>query len=154
MIKEEVYIEKIEGFVIHGKESHVCKLKKALYGLKQAPRVWYARIDGYLVSLGFTKIDADPNLYYKLVDGEPLILVLYVDDLFLTEDKKLIEWSKRKLTSEFEMKDLGLMPYFLGLEVWTRHDEIFLSQGKYIVDILRRFGMMDCKSWPDQWIPT
>ena len=54
-IEEEVYIEQPEGFVTHGEKSHVCKLKKALYGLKQAPRVWYARIDGYLHSLGFSK---------------------------------------------------------------------------------------------------
>jgi hypothetical protein len=146
VIEEEVYIEKPQGFVIHGKESHVCRLKKALYGLKQAPRAWYSRIDGYLMSLGFTKSDADPNLYYKVVDGDPLILVLYVDDLFLTGAERLIVRCKRELASEFEMKDLGLMHYFLGLEVWQRPGEIFLGQGKYTVEILHRFGMMDCKS--------
>ena len=79
IIEEEVYIEQREGFVVHGKESHVCRLKKALYGLKQAPRAWYGRIDGFLVSLGFTKSVADSNLYCKVVDGQSLILVLYVD---------------------------------------------------------------------------
>jgi hypothetical protein len=83
-IGEEIYIEQPDGFVIHEKESHVCRLKKALYGLKQAPRAWYARIDGHLMSLGFNKSVVDPNLYYKTVNGEALILVLYVDDLFLT----------------------------------------------------------------------
>ena len=116
VIEEEVYIEQPEGFVIHGKESHVCKLKKAFYRLKQAPRAWYARIDVYLVSLGFTKSDADSNLYDKVVDGEPLILVPYVDDLFLTGAEKLIEWCKRRLAFELEM-DLGLMHYFLGLDL-------------------------------------
>ena len=111
--EEEVYIEKPQGFVIYGKESRVCKLKKALYGLKQAPRAWYARIDSYLMSLGFTKSDVDPNLYYKVEDGFPLILVIYVDDMFLTGDRKLIDGHKRELTLEFEMKDLGLMHYFL-----------------------------------------
>ena len=144
--EEEVYVEQPDGFVVHGKESHVCKLKKALYGLKQAPRAWYGRIDGFLVRLGFTKCVVDSNLYYKVVDGQSLILVLYVDDLFLTGAEKLIEWCKQQLASEFEMKDLGLMHYFLGLEVWQRKDEIFLSQGRYTIDILRRFGMMDCKS--------
>jgi hypothetical protein len=71
---------------------------------------------------------------------------LYVDDLFLTGDEGIISWCKRELTSEFEMKDLGLMHYFLGLEVWKRHGEIFLAQGKYTVDVLKMFGMMDCKS--------
>ena len=80
IIEEEVYIEQLEGFVFHGNESHVYKLKKALYGLKQAPRALYGRIDEFLVSLGFTKSDADPNLYHKVVDDERLILVLNVDD--------------------------------------------------------------------------
>jgi hypothetical protein len=118
VIEEEVYIEQPQGFVIHGKESHVCKLKKALYGLKQAPRAWCAKIDSYLMSLGFTKSDADPNLYYTVENGCPLILVLYVDDSFLIGDEKLIVGCKRELALEFEMKDLGLMHYFLGLEVW------------------------------------
>jgi hypothetical protein len=145
-IEEEVYIEQPDGFVIHGKESHVCRLKKALYGLKHAPHAWYARIDGYLMSLGFSKSVVDANLYYKVVDGESLILILYVDDLFLTGVEHLIAWCKHELASKFDMKDLGMMHYFLGLEVWQRTDEIFLSQGKYTVEILRRFGMLDCKS--------
>jgi hypothetical protein len=136
VIEEEVYIKQPQGFVIHGTESHVCKLKKALYRLKQAPKAWYARIDSYLMSLGFTKRVVDPNLYYKVEDGFSLILVMYVDDMFLIGDEKLIVGCKRELTSKFEMKDLGLMHYFLGLEVWQRPDEIFLSQGKYTVETL------------------
>jgi hypothetical protein len=62
-------------------KSHVCRLKKALYGLKQAPRAWYGRIDSFLMSLGFTKSKADSNLYFKIMDNEPVILLLYVDDL-------------------------------------------------------------------------
>ena len=59
--------------MVHGKESNVCRLKKALYGLKQAPRAWYSRIGGYLLGLGFTKSDADPNLYYKVVGDSSLM---------------------------------------------------------------------------------
>jgi hypothetical protein len=70
-----VYIEQPDGFVIHAKESHVCRLKKTLYGLKQAPCAWYARIDGYLMSLGSSKSVADANMYYKIVDGKSLILI-------------------------------------------------------------------------------
>ena len=77
-IEEEVYIEQPDGFMIHEKESHVCKLKKALYGLKQAPRAWYEKIVGYLMSLGFSKSVVDPNLYYSTVGDECLISVLYV----------------------------------------------------------------------------
>ena len=72
-----------------------------------------------------------------------MILLLYVDDLFLTGEEKLILDSKRKLAAEFKMKDLGMMHYFLGLEVWQKLGKIMLSQGKYVVEILKRFGMMD-----------
>lgn len=104
------------------------------------------RIDSYLQSLDFSKSAADPNLYFKVIENHPLILVLHVDDLFLTGKEQLIAQCKRELTSKFEMKDIGLMHYFLGLEVWQRLDEIFLYQGQYTVDILHRFGMLDCKS--------
>ena len=82
-IAEEVYIEQPNGFVIHGKDSHVYKLKKALYGLKQAPRAWYARIDSYLQKLGFLKSDADSNLYFKVVENLPLILVPFCEGPFM-----------------------------------------------------------------------
>ena len=120
-------MEQPKGFVTHGNKSHVCKLKKALYGLKQGPRVWYARIDGYLHNLGFSRSIVDSNLYFKVVHNHHLILVLYVDDLFLIGEEQLIARRKRELTSEFEMKDLGLMHYFLGLEVWQKLGEIFLT---------------------------
>ena len=70
------------------------------------------------MSLTFRKSVVDPNLYYKTVNGESLILVLYVDDLFLIGIESLIVECKYPLASKFEMKDLGMMHYFLGLEVW------------------------------------
>jgi hypothetical protein len=92
-IEEEVYIEQPEGFVIHEHKSHVCRLKKSLYGLKQTPCAWYENMDGFLMSLGFNKSVVDPNLYYHIVGDECLILVMYVDDLFLTSSERLIvEW--------------------------------------------------------------
>ena len=117
IIEEEVYMKQLEGFVIHEKESHVCMLKKTLYGIKQAPRAWYSRIDRYLIELGFTRSEVDQNLYYKVVDNCPLILVLFIEDLFITGDESLIVRGKWELSHEFEMKDVGLMHYFLGLEV-------------------------------------
>ena len=79
----------------------VCKLKKALYGLKQAPRTWYGRIDSFLSNLGFTKSKVDSNLYYKVEDGNPVTLLLYVDDLSLTGMDGLITDTNRKLAAEF-----------------------------------------------------
>jgi hypothetical protein len=118
IIEEEVYIEQKEGFDTFDRESHVCRLKRALYGLKQAPRSWYTWIDNYFTGLGFTKSEADANLYQIVVEGKILIIVLYVDDLILTGDEQLIRSCKEDLAKEFEMKDLGLLHYFLGLEIW------------------------------------
>eukprot|EP00253_Pinus_taeda_P001899 PITA_01899 len=75
--------------------------------LNEAPRAWYSRIDGYLQKMGFIKSDADPNLYYLVVENEPLILVLYVDDLYLTGSSRLIKHCKKNLATKFDMKDLG-----------------------------------------------
>ena len=145
VVEEEVYVEKPLGFETHDRETHVCKLKKTMYNLKQAPRTSYDRIDNFLTSLGFTKSKADSNLYYKVEEGDPVILLLYVDDLFLTGEDELIADTKRRLAAEFEMKDLVMMHYFLGLEVWQSSKGIFLGQEKYAVDIMKRFRMMYCK---------
>eukprot|EP00253_Pinus_taeda_P021191 PITA_21191 len=91
IIEEEVYIEQTKGFETHEKKSH---------------------------RMGFVKSGADPNLYYLVIENEPLILVLYVDDLFLTGSSRLIKDYKKNLATNFDMKDLGQMHYFLGLEVW------------------------------------
>ena len=136
----------MEGFDTNDHKTNVCRLKKALYGLKQAPRAWYCRINGFLMSLGFTKSKADYNLYYKIEDDGVMILLLYVDDLFLTGEDNPINECKKNLDAEFEMKDLGMIHFFLGLEVWQYADKIFLNQRKYAVEILKRFGMIECKA--------
>jgi hypothetical protein len=86
-IEEEVYIEQPQGFEVEYRKTHVWKLKKALYGLKQAPKAWYGRIDSFLTSLFFNKSKVDSNLYFKVMNDEPVILLLYVDDLFLTGEE-------------------------------------------------------------------
>lgn len=99
----------------------MCRLKRSLYGLK--PQAWYYRINNYLVGLGFTKSEADENLYDIVVDGNFLILVLYSYDLILTSDEKFTYSYKEYLEREFEMKDMSLMHYFLGLEIWQGDGE-------------------------------
>ena len=120
VIEKEVYIEQSQGSEVEDRWTHVCKLKKALYGLKQAPRAWYGRIDSFLMKF-------DPNIYFKVIQDEHVILLLYVDNLFLTGNEKQIVECKKKLTKEFQMKYLGLMHYFLGLEVWKILEGIFLK---------------------------
>ena len=105
LIEEEVYIEQPPRFETNEKEAYIWRLKKALCGLNQAPKAWYGRIDGFLMNLGFTKSKVDSNLYYKVEDDRIMILLLYVYDLFLTRKEMLINECKKKLATEFEMKD-------------------------------------------------
>ena len=114
-------------FDTHDRETHVYILNKELYSLKQEPRKWYDRIDSFLIGLGFTSSKADSNLYYKVEEGNLVILLLYVADLFVIGEDGLIADTKRKLAVEFEMKDLGMMHYFLGMEVWQNADGISLG---------------------------
>ena len=100
IIQEEIYVEQPQGFEIHERESHVCRLKKALYGLKQAPRAWYSMIDSYLLSMGFQKSEVDPNLYFIMVGDDPLVLLLYVDDLFIIGRERPIAACKKDLAVE------------------------------------------------------
>jgi len=89
-IEEEVYIEQPKGFETFDRELHVCQLKRALYGLKQASYAWYTKIDSHFTRLGFTKCEVDENLYHIMVEGKPLIIVLYVNDIILTVDDQPI----------------------------------------------------------------
>jgi hypothetical protein len=153
-IEEEVYIEKPEGFEVSERESHVCLLRKALYSLNQASRAWYSCIYTYLLQMGFEKSDVDSNLYYIVRGEDTFILILYVDNLFITGVEYLIVDYNLGLASEFEMSDIGLMHYFLGMEVWKEEGHIFLRQGKYTSDILSRFQMEDCRPSLLPWSPT
>jgi hypothetical protein len=78
VIEEEVYIEKPQGFEVEDRKSHVCRLRKSLYRLKQAPKTWYGHIDSFLTSLGFTKSKANSNLYFKIMNNEPVILHMWM----------------------------------------------------------------------------
>ena len=122
-----MYIEQLEGLENFERESHVCKLKRVSYSLKQAPDAWYTTIDNYLTCFGFSKSEVDEKIHHILVEGKLLIIVLYVDDLILNGDEQLIISFMDDLAREFEMKDMGLMHYFLGLELWQGDGELFVS---------------------------
>ncbi|KAG8492723.1 hypothetical protein CXB51_010438 [Gossypium anomalum] len=146
-LKEEIFIEQPEGFEVSGEEHKVYRLKKALYGLKQVPRAWYDRIDACLSRLGFTKSISEPTLYVKKDENETLLIVsLYVDDLLVTGSKdELIEDFKKQMQDIFEMTDLGLMTYFLGMEVNQGEQGIFISQQAFALKVLNKFCMSKCK---------
>jgi hypothetical protein len=105
-LHEEIYMEQPPGF-IHNDSSLVFHLKKSLYGLKQTPRTWYAKMDSFLLATRFSRCHSDNTVYTKRVDGQIIILVLYVDDLILTSsDPKLINHVKSSLKKKFDMTDL------------------------------------------------
>ena len=140
VLKETVFVEQPEGY--EKSPGKVLRLKKALYGLKQAPRAWNERIDNYFKRKGFEQCPSEYALYIKAEEKEKLIVALYVDDLiFMGNSQRLISEFKKDMMREFEMTDLGLMRYFLGIEVKQSKDGIFISQEKYANDILKRFGM-------------
>src|SRR6202046_1711813 len=140
-LEEEVYIEQPYGFILGNDPKLVCRLKKALYGLKQAPRAWYYRFDKYLHQQGFAKGSTGNNLYIKIDNDKLLILVVYVDDIiFGSNEEDLSQNFALMMQKEFEMSLLGELTYFLGLQIQQKEGAIFLSQTKYLKQILKKYG--------------
>eukprot|EP00253_Pinus_taeda_P025994 PITA_25994 len=143
-LEEEIYMEQPPGYMQNS--SLVCKLKKSLYGLKEAPRAWYAKMDSYLLSQNFVRCKYDSNVYFLKKIDSLLIIVLYVDDLLITgSSTSAITNIKTALHKQFSMTDMGLLHFFLGLEIHQRDSGITISQPKYAKDLLARFHMSDCK---------
>ncbi|KAH9291933.1 hypothetical protein KI387_042879, partial [Taxus chinensis] len=146
-LEEEVYMTQPEGFQACGREHLVCRLIKSLYGLKQAPRAWYIKIDTHLRDSGFKRSHSDPNLYVKSTNDDIVILIVYVDDLAITgSGDAAIHKVKSDLCTAFDMTDLGLLHYCLGVEFWQQDHLIFISQVKYATNLLQKFKMYDCNS--------
>ncbi|VVA35907.1 PREDICTED: Retrovirus-related Pol poly from transposon, partial [Prunus dulcis] len=121
---------------------------KALYGLKQAPRAWYSRIDAFFQEYGFHKCPYEHTLYTKKnSQGEILIVCLYVDDLIFTgSNAQMCDNFKMIMSQRFEMTDLGLLHFFLGIEVKQNENGIYISQKKYAKELLKRFRLVNAKS--------
>eukprot|EP00253_Pinus_taeda_P002966 PITA_02966 len=136
-----------EGFVVKGHEHKVCKLVRSLYGLKQAPRAWYERLTEHLLKLNFKHFDLDDaTLLVKKVGKTVVYLVVYVDDLLMMgNNESYIASIKKELGKSFEMTNLGYVHYYLGIEVTQHPKSIFLSQKKYIGDLLNRFMQKPCE---------
>ena len=144
-LDEEVYIEQPQGYIVKGEEDKVLKLKKALYGLKQAPRAWNTRIDKYFKGKNFIKCPYEHALYIKNQNNDILIACLYVDDLIFTgNNPSMFEDFKKEMTKEFEMTDIGLMSYYLGIEVKQEENGILITQEGYAKEVLKKFKMDDC----------
>ncbi|XP_047320336.1 uncharacterized mitochondrial protein AtMg00810-like [Impatiens glandulifera] len=145
VLKEEVYVVQPQGFNVEGEEEKVYKLKKALYGLKQAPHAWYGNIDEYFSKRGFFRIPREPTLYIKHGESGMLIVSLYVDDLIFTRnDENMINEFKTDMVKKYEMNDLGLLHYFLGIEIDQNDGGVFICQNKYAQSINSKFKMENC----------
>ncbi|CAN1121074.1 Retrovirus-related Pol polyprotein from transposon TNT 1-94 [Linum perenne] len=143
-LSEEVYMNPPPGVNYPGK---VCKLKKALYGLKQSPHAWFERFTKAVKSAGYYQCQSDHTLFVKhSSSGKMAILIVYVDDIIITgDDSEEIQQLKLNLASVFDLKDLGELKYFLGIEVARSKEGICLSQRKYVLDLLKETGMLGCK---------
>ncbi|CAL8998549.1 unnamed protein product, partial [Prunus brigantina] len=115
VLKEEVYVDQPDGFVIENFEDKVYKLKKALYGLKQAPRAWYEEINSYLLDCGYVRSTSEATLYCKTKENSgTLIVSIYVDDIIYTgSSEELIAEFKAEMMRRYEMTDLGMLYHFL-----------------------------------------
>nr|GEZ82661.1 zinc finger, CCHC-type [Tanacetum cinerariifolium] len=143
-LKEEVYVTQPEGFVQLGNSRKVYKLIKALYGLRQAPRAWNVKLDQTLKSLDFKKRNLEQAIYTKRSKTSTLIVGVYVDDLIITgTPRKEIDVFKSHMKEKFEMSDLGLLAYYLGIEVTQTGGGITIKQTGYITKILKETSMMD-----------
>lgn len=114
--------------------------------MKQAPRAWYSRLASHILSLGFVGARSDTSLFVYRHGSETAYLLLYVDDIVLTASSaQLLRRIIDALTAEFSMKDLGRLHHLLGVSITQRSGGLFLSQQQYMLDILERAGMSDCK---------
>jgi len=117
-----------------------------LYGLKQAPRAWYSWFATHLLSLGFLEAKSDTSLFVYQHGSDTSYLLLYVDDIILTASSpELLRRIISALQQEFSMKDLGELHHFLGMHVQHCSDGLLLSQRQYMLEILDRAGMAECK---------
>ncbi|CAK9173578.1 unnamed protein product [Ilex paraguariensis] len=139
---EEVYITPPLGLPCS--PGYVCKLHKALYGLKQALRAWFAKFSSVIYDLGFCASDHDSALFLRSTSSGFILLLLYVDDMIITGDDNVgVQLLKIQLQDYFEMKDLGPLQYFLGIEVSSSPKGYLLSQSKYASDVIQRAGLTD-----------
>lgn len=141
-LREEVYMHPPPGYSVP--EGMVCRLRRSLYGLKQAPRSWFECFSSMVTAAGFSASDHDSSLFVHTSSRGRTLLLLYVDDMIITgDDSEYIAFVKARLSEQFLMSDLGPLRYFLGIEVTSTPDGFFMSQEKYIQDLLDRASLTD-----------
>ncbi|GJT07136.1 ribonuclease H-like domain, reverse transcriptase, RNA-dependent DNA polymerase [Tanacetum coccineum] len=131
-LEEEVYVTQPEGYVKANHPEKVYKLSKALYGLRQAPRAWNSKLDKFLKGLNFTRCGLKYGVYTRKQNGNVLIVGVYVDDLIVIGNcDGDVKYFKKQMNKEFEMSDMGLLSYYLGIEVTQHEDGITLKHSRF-----------------------
>jgi hypothetical protein len=144
-LKEEVYVQQPPGFVAAGHEEKVLKLNKALYGLRQAPRAWNVKLDSSLQVKGFTRCASEHGMYTRGAGEARVVVGVYVDDLIITgANSAVVEKFKEEMRQTFRMSDLGLLSFYLGIEVKQGNKCITLGQPAYAKKLLEKARMVNC----------
>ncbi|GJU43791.1 putative ribonuclease H-like domain-containing protein, partial [Tanacetum coccineum] len=146
-IDEEVYVSQPPGFVDPKFPKKVYKVVKALYGLHQAPRAWYATLSTFLLKSGYRRGTIDKTLFIKKDRNDIMLVQVYVDDIIFGSTKK--SWCdefEALMKSRFQMSSMGELTFFLGLQVQQKEDGIFISQDKYVAEILKKFDFDSVKT--------
>jgi hypothetical protein len=145
-IKKEVYMEQRPDFEDEKYPNHVYKLHKMLYGLKQAPRAWYEWLWDFLIENGFKIGKMDSTLFTRKLGKDLFVCQIYVDDIiFSSTNVSFCEEFSKILTDRFEMLMMGELKYFLGFQIKQLEHGTFISQTKYALDLLKKFGMDKAK---------
>nr|GEU43388.1 putative ribonuclease H-like domain-containing protein [Tanacetum cinerariifolium] len=144
-IEEEVYVCQPPGFKYSQFPYKVYKVEKALYGLHQAPKAWYETLSTYLLENGFRKRIIDKTLFIKKDKCDILLVQVYVDNIIFGSTKKLCIEFEGSMHKKFQMSYMGELTFFLGLQVMQRDNGIFISQDKYVADILKKFNFSSVK---------
>ncbi|GJV47886.1 putative ribonuclease H-like domain-containing protein [Tanacetum coccineum] len=146
-INEEVYVSQPPGFLDPKYPQKVYKVVKALYGLHQAPRAWYATLSTFLLKNGYKRGTIDKTLFIKKDKNDIILVQVYVDDIIFGSTKK--SWCdefEALMKSRFQMSSMGELTFFLGLQVKQKPDGIFISQDKYVAEILKKFDFANVKT--------
>ncbi|GJR12966.1 retrovirus-related pol polyprotein from transposon TNT 1-94 [Tanacetum coccineum] len=145
LLKEEVFVRQLDGFVDPNFLNHVYRLKKDMYGLKQPPRAWYDKLSLFLIEHHFTKGIFDPTLFTRRHGNDILLVQIYIDDIIFGLTKPVFAKKIEKLMKDnFEMSMIGEMKFFLGLQVHQSPRGIFICQSQYTMDLLKKHGMEKC----------
>jgi hypothetical protein len=143
-LKDEVYVHQPPRFAIPSKEGKVLRLRKALYGLRQAPRAWNAKLDSTLKRMGFRQSPHEAAIYQRGNGGNALLVGVYVDDLVITGTKDAeVAAFKEEMKANFQMSDLGLLSFYLRIEVHQGDSGITLRQTAYAKHVVELAGLTD-----------